>query len=190
VPLATATAGIETRSAHVEVSKNGVELPTSIILQMPLAMTDRTQSLSLTVPLQLCADHTLLQPTRIRWPSASCKPTSAADWQGPTSTGPISSVARLPSSRCHSTFMVNCMVGLFPSSSANHQVKVNVNPGPQLLSGLDLSTVRQMEQMTQSRHCLRATYFRAQPILMLADGLAYRTIHERPNKTAPTWGIP
>jgi hypothetical protein len=37
---------------------------------------------------------------------------------------------------CHSTFMVNCMVGLFLSLSANHQVKVDVNPGPQLLSGL------------------------------------------------------
>src|SRR5690242_3464579 len=42
------------------------------------------------------------------------------------------------------------------------------------------------EQMTQSRALPAGDVFRARLVLMLADGLPYRTIQERLDTTAPT----
>jgi transposase len=44
----------------------------------------------------------------------------------------------------------------------------------------------ELEQMTQSRTLPAGDVFRARLILMLADGLPYRTIQERLDTTAPT----
>jgi Homeodomain-like domain len=44
----------------------------------------------------------------------------------------------------------------------------------------------ELEQMTQSRTLPAADVFRARLILMLAEGLPYRTIQERLDTTAPT----
>ena len=44
----------------------------------------------------------------------------------------------------------------------------------------------ELEQMTQSRTLPAGDVFRARLVLMLADGLPYRTIQERLNTTAPT----
>jgi Homeodomain-like domain len=44
----------------------------------------------------------------------------------------------------------------------------------------------ELEQMTQSRILAAGDVFRARLILMLAEGLPYRTIQERLDTTAPT----
>ncbi len=44
----------------------------------------------------------------------------------------------------------------------------------------------ELEQMTQSRTLPAGDVFRARLVLMLADGLPYRTIQERLDTTAPT----
>jgi DNA-directed RNA polymerase specialized sigma24 family protein len=44
----------------------------------------------------------------------------------------------------------------------------------------------ELEQMTQSRTLPAGDVFRARLILLLAEGLSYRTIQERLDTTAPT----
>ena len=44
----------------------------------------------------------------------------------------------------------------------------------------------ELEQMTQSRTLPAGDVFRARLILMLAEGVSYRTIQERLDTTAPT----
>src|SRR5215469_17697628 len=44
----------------------------------------------------------------------------------------------------------------------------------------------ELEQMTQSRTLPAGDVFRARLVLLLADGLPYRTIQERLDTTAPT----
>ena len=44
----------------------------------------------------------------------------------------------------------------------------------------------ELEQMAQSRTLPAADVFRARLVLMLADGLPYRTIQERLDTTTPT----
>jgi hypothetical protein len=44
----------------------------------------------------------------------------------------------------------------------------------------------ELESMTQSRSLLAGDVFRARLVLMLADGLPYRTIQEKLDTTAPT----
>src|SRR5271166_6148166 len=56
------TATIKAWGAHIEPPKNRIETPPPIILQVAPTMTAGTRPHSFAVPLQLFADHNLLQP--------------------------------------------------------------------------------------------------------------------------------
>jgi hypothetical protein len=75
--------------------------------------------------------------------SASCKPTSSAERQPPRSSVPNCVVAMLPSFRRQLTVMVNSN---FASSSIRQPNTAWPRPstGPQVFTGLDLSTVRHL----------------------------------------------